>query len=120
MMIATEQALGPRLERLTGEDAACCLTEFRGLGRAAQKGAGFRSALQRARAMADPSRLTALSLLKDRRELCACEIQASLGVSHATVSHHMGVLVGAGLVASERRGKWAYYRLVPGVSVEVP
>jgi ArsR family transcriptional regulator len=120
MMIASEVALGPRLERLTGEDAACCLTEFRGLGRTARKSADFRTALRRARAMADPSRLTTLSLLKSQRELCACEIQASLGVSHATVSHHMGVLLDAGLVTAERRGKWAYYRLVRGSSVEVP
>jgi len=117
---STEPDLGPRLQRLTGEDAACCLTEFQGLGRTVQRRAEFRSTLRRARALADPSRLTALSLLKGRPELCACELQAALGVSHATVSHHMRVLLDVGLVTSKRRGKWSYYRLRPGASIEVP
>jgi ArsR family transcriptional regulator len=36
-------------------------------------------------------------------------------LSQPTVSHHMKVLVDAGLLEREQRGKWAYYRLVPGV-----
>ncbi|MCI4340337.1 MAG: metalloregulator ArsR/SmtB family transcription factor, partial [Thermoplasmata archaeon] len=104
----------------TGEDADGCLTEFRGLGRNAQRSSEYRGALRRAQAMADPSRLTALMLLKSRPELCACEIQASLGISHATVSHHMGILLEAGFVTAERRGKWLYYRLNRGVAAEVP
>jgi ArsR family transcriptional regulator len=31
----------------------------------------------------------------------------------ATVSHHLRILRDAGLVEAERRGTWAYYRLVP-------
>jgi ArsR family transcriptional regulator, arsenate/arsenite/antimonite-responsive transcriptional repressor len=113
---SAESGLGPRLERLTGEDAECCVTEFRGLGRTVQRRPEFRATLRKARALADPSRLTALSLLKGRKELCACEIQAALGVSHATVSHHMRLLAKVGLVDSERRGKWVYYRLRPGTT----
>ncbi|MGH3521771.1 MAG: ArsR/SmtB family transcription factor, partial [Mycobacterium sp.] len=37
------------------------------------------------------------------------------GLSQPTVSHHLRVLVDAGLIEREQRGKWAYYRLVPGV-----
>ncbi|MCI4360851.1 MAG: metalloregulator ArsR/SmtB family transcription factor [Thermoplasmata archaeon] len=76
--------------------------------------------MRRARALADPSRLATLSLLKGREQLCACEIQAALGVSHATVSHHMRRLLDAGLVSSQRRGRWSYYRLRPAAGVEVP
>ena len=120
MSAAIEKGLATRLERLTGTEAACCLDEFQGLGRTAQRRPEFRSALARARALADPRRLTALSLLKARPEMCACELQAALGVSHATVSHHMHRLVDAGLVASRREGKWAYYRILPRAGVEVP
>ena len=112
--------LGPRLERLTGEEASCCLKEFRLLARDVRRAPAFRTSLQRAHAMADASRLTALTMLRGRPEMCACEIQAALGVSHATVSHHMAVLAEAGLVRTERRGKWAYYRLNRDASVEIP
>jgi ArsR family transcriptional regulator len=37
-----------------------------------------------------------------------------VALSQPTVSHHMKVLVDAGLLHREQRGKWAYYRLVPG------
>lgn len=115
-----EPGLGLRLERLTGTEGSCCLDEFQGLARSVQRRRGFADSLRRAQAFADPSRLTALGLLKGRPELCACEIQAALGVSHATVSYHMQRLVDAGLVAAERRGKWAFYRLLPSARVEVP
>lgn len=104
-------ALGERLERLTGEDAACCLTEYRGLGEGMRRSAEFAAALRRVRALADEHRLLALALLRRRGELCACEIQAATGLSHATVSHHMGLLEHAGLVRARRQGKWMYYRL---------
>ncbi len=70
--------------------------------------------------MSDESRLAALAILRRRQELCACEIQASLGLSHATVSHHMSVLVNAGLVSARRQGKWMYYRLTEGTEVNIP
>lgn len=63
------------------------------------------------RALAEPKRLLACGLLDRAEELCACEIQAVLDVSHATVSHHMEQLQAAGLVEVDRRGRWAYYSL---------
>src|SRR6202795_1633911 len=104
-------ALGVRLERLTGEDAACCLTEYRDLATEVRRSPTFRSSLRTAEALADERRLIAVALLRRRGELCACELQAALRVTHATVSHHMHVLEEAGLVRSDRRGKWMYYRL---------
>ncbi len=45
------------------------------------------------------------------QELCACEFVERLGLGAPTVSHHMKALNDAGLVASEKRGSWVYYRL---------
>jgi ArsR family transcriptional regulator len=46
-------------------------------------------------------------------EACICDLTAPVGLSQPTVSHHMKLLVEAGLVTREQRGKWAYYRVVP-------
>ncbi len=121
--MATDRAgfdLAARLERLTGEEAACCLPEYRRLAERIRRARAFRSSLDGARALADENRLTALALLRRRGQLCACEIQAALGVTHATVSHHMRALTAAALVSAERRGKWMYYRLKGDVAVKVP
>jgi uncharacterized membrane protein len=118
--VKAESGLESRLERLTGEDAACCVPNYRALLREAKSTPAFRTSLARARALGDESRLTAVAMLRRRSELCACEIQAALGVSHATVSHHMQVLEASGLVEQERRGKWLYYRLTSARGVDVP
>lgn len=106
-----EAALAQRLEELTGEDAACCVADYKALVAEARKAPSFATALARAKAMGDEKRLLALALLKRRGEMCACEVQAALDLSHGTVSHHMATLEAAGLVAVERRGRWAYYSL---------
>ncbi|MCI4352134.1 MAG: metalloregulator ArsR/SmtB family transcription factor [Thermoplasmata archaeon] len=103
--------LGSRLERLTGEEADCCVPLYRDEAAKIARSPRFRASAARARALADERRLLAVALLRRRAELCACEIQAGLGVTHATVSHHMRILTKAGVVESERRGKWMYYRL---------
>jgi DNA-binding transcriptional ArsR family regulator len=105
------EALAPRLARLTGEDADCCVPEYEGLAERLSSTARFRRELAQHRLLADSNRLLSIALLRDRDELCGCEIQAALGVTHATVSHHMGLLESAGLVRTERRGKWTFYRL---------
>ncbi len=66
--------------------------------------------------VADPTRLRLLSLLASSPdgELCVCDLTAPLGLSQPTVSHHLKVLATAGLVEREKRGVWAYYRLVDG------
>jgi DNA-binding transcriptional ArsR family regulator len=46
-------------------------------------------------------------------ELCVCDLTAAFDLSQPTISHHLKILRGAGLVESSRRGTWAYYRLVP-------
>ena len=46
-------------------------------------------------------------------EVCACVLSERLGLGAPTISHHMKALIEAGLVASEKRGLWVYYRLLP-------
>jgi len=64
-------------------------------------------------ALADPVRLQVLSILATATagEVCVCDFVEPLGKSQPTVSHHLKVLAGAGLVHGERRGKWVYYSL---------
>lgn len=63
------------------------------------------------KALADRNRLRVFAALLRHDELCACQITELLGVSGATVSRHMGVLIAAGLVDSRKDGRWVYYRL---------
>ena len=68
------------------------------------------------KALAEPTRLRLISLVAAQPdgEACICHLTAPVALSQPTVSHHMKVLVDAGLLDREQRGKWAYYRLVPG------
>ena len=63
--------------------------------------------------LADPARLRILSIMARADELCGCDLEEPLGLSQPTVSHHLKQLREAGLVISERRGKWIYHRLSP-------
>jgi len=64
------------------------------------------------RALGDPTRLTMVaSLWKARDSICVCDFTAGLGLTQPTISHHMSKLKQAGLVESEKRGIWIYYRL---------
>jgi ArsR family transcriptional regulator len=66
--------------------------------------------------LADPARLRLLSLIQAQPdgEACVCHLTGPLGLSQPTVSHHLKVLAQAGLVERERRGSWAFFRVVPG------
>ena len=64
------------------------------------------------KALSDPTRLTMIaSLWKADAPICICDFTAGLGLSQPTISHHMAKLNEAGLVQSEKRGIWIYYRL---------
>ena len=64
------------------------------------------------KALADPTRLTMVaSLWKAEAPICICDFTAGLDLSQPTLSHHMRKLKDAGLVESEKRGIWMYYRL---------
>jgi len=65
------------------------------------------------KALAEPARLRLLSLIQAQpnHEACVCHLTEPLGLSQPTVSHHLKVLLRAGLVEREQRGSWAYFRV---------
>ena len=67
------------------------------------------------KALADPARLRLLSLIQSAPdgEASVTDLTAPLGLSQPTVSHHLRILAEAGLVERDKRGVFAYYRLVP-------
>jgi ArsR family transcriptional regulator len=67
------------------------------------------------KALSDPVRLRLLSVVASHAggEACVCDLSAGIGVSQPTISHHLKVLRTAGLLDSERRGSWVYYRVIP-------
>ena len=65
----------------------------------------------RLKAVADPVRLRLLNLIARADEACACDLPALIDRSQPTTSHHLKVLVEAGLLDREQRGKWAWFRV---------
>ncbi|KQQ80958.1 helix-turn-helix transcriptional regulator [Arthrobacter sp. Leaf137] len=99
----------PLLEPAT--DTACCAPAVPSLGAAE---ANDRAAVFKA--LADPNRLRLLSIVKNAQggEACVCDLTDPLDLTQPTVSHHLKILVDAGLLHREKRGTWAYFSLVPG------
>lgn len=97
------------------EDACCSAPLTAGIteGEAAEFAKGFK-------ALADPVRLRLLSLIGTHQDgqvtgagVCVCELTVAFQVTAPTISHHLKVLREAGLIASERRGTWVYYWIIP-------
>ena len=67
------------------------------------------------KALGDPVRLRLVSLIGAHQggEVCVCELNAAFSLTQPTISHHLKVLREAGIIDSQRRGTWVYYRLVP-------
>jgi ArsR family transcriptional regulator, arsenate/arsenite/antimonite-responsive transcriptional repressor len=65
------------------------------------------------KALGDPVRLRLLSLIAAHgdAEVCVCELTGEFDVTAPTISFHLRVLREAGLVVSERRATWVYYRV---------
>ena len=89
--------------------AACC-TPLTGTPMSAAQAEQVAPLLK---ALADPVRLRLVSLIAAQpgAEACVCDLTDDLDLSQPTVSHHLRVLLDAGIVAREQRGRWAYYRL---------
>ena len=74
------------------------------------------------KALADPTRLAVPQPLQTKGSsrcgpvevgesgLCACNVEAAVGLSQGAISHHMGILSRAGLVSAPKRGRWIFYR----------
>jgi ArsR family transcriptional regulator len=65
------------------------------------------------KALADPVRLRLVSIIgtSESGEVCACDLPALVDRTQPTVSHHLSLLVRAGVLEREQRGKWAWFRL---------
>jgi ArsR family transcriptional regulator, arsenate/arsenite/antimonite-responsive transcriptional repressor len=95
--------------RTRGKAAGCC-------GSVLAAPLTEREAAELARAFAalsDPARLRLLSLIAASEEICSCDLEAPLGKSQPTISHHTKALAEAGLIVGERRGRWMWWRVVP-------
>ncbi|MHA7146526.1 ArsR/SmtB family transcription factor [Arthrobacter sp. TmT3-37] len=68
------------------------------------------------KAIADPNRLRLISLISSsaENEACVCDLTEPLDLGQPTVSHHLKILVDAGILHREKRGVWAYFSIVPG------
>jgi ArsR family transcriptional regulator, lead/cadmium/zinc/bismuth-responsive transcriptional repressor len=71
----------------------------------AERGAG------RARALADPTRLTLAASLREAGELCVCDLAWISERSQNLVSHHLRALRSERLVRSRREGRMVMYEL---------
>ena len=65
------------------------------------------------KALSDPSRVKIIKML-EQRELCVCEIQEGLQLAQPTISKHLKILEGAGLVTFHKEAQWVIYRLKEG------
>lgn len=101
------------LPLLTTDAGECCPT----LAGDALTSAEAESIARIFKALGDPTRVRLLSLIAASRdgEACICDLTEPVGLSQPTVSHHMKVLVDAGLATREQRGRWAYFRAVTDV-----
>jgi ArsR family transcriptional regulator len=70
----------------------------------------MKSVIRIFKALADPTRLRIMLLLK-QRELCVCELMFILGMEQSRISHHMRVLRDAGIAEDIRDGRWIIYRV---------
>ncbi len=90
-----------------------CCTPLAGSSLSERRAAELETVLK---ALADRHRLRIVNLLlrAGGQPVCVCEVQPLLGLSQGTVSHHLKLLVEAGIVAREARGTYSYFSLVPG------
>ncbi|WP_433332912.1 ArsR/SmtB family transcription factor [Spirillospora sp. CA-294931] len=68
------------------------------------------------KAVSDPTRLQLLSMIEASPdgEACVCDLTKPLGLTQPTVSHHLKILVDAGLLSRDKRGIWVWFAILPG------
>ena len=71
------------------------------------------------KALADENRIRILNLLRNG-ELCVCDIEASLDIKQSNASRHLNRLKVAGIIVSEKKSQWVYYRLKDETFVKFP
>lgn len=99
-------------EPVSNAVAAACCTPLLSEPLSADQAADLAQILK---ALADPTRLRLVSMVaaRDGGEACVCELTDPLGLTQPTISHHLKILVDAGIFTRDKRGKWAYYAIVP-------
>ncbi len=65
------------------------------------------------KSLADETRLKSVLLIKQKKELCVCELMTALNLSQPKVSRHLAQLKRAGLLSDRRHGQWVFYRISP-------
>jgi ArsR family transcriptional regulator len=105
----TNQRLLPVLDTAGGD--VCCPP----LAREPLSPAGAEEMATLFKAVADPLRLRLLSLIACHPggESCVCDLTGEFDVTAPSISYHLKILREAGLISSERRGTWVYYRVMP-------
>lgn len=71
----------------------------------------MRNLLAITKSLSDTNRVRILCALRERGELCVCQLQELLALAPSTTSKHLSLLAAAGLIEARREGRWAYYRL---------
>ncbi|HEY5473567.1 MAG TPA: metalloregulator ArsR/SmtB family transcription factor [Candidatus Limnocylindrales bacterium] len=106
-----------RTSTITPDASPCCLP-IAGPAISADQASDL---ARRLRAIADRTRLRLLSLVAahEGNEACVCDLTEPVGLSQPTVSHHLKILVEAGLLSRDKRGVWGYYSIVPGAIDEL-
>jgi ArsR family transcriptional regulator len=100
-----------RMTKVATLESSCCtplLTAPLGEPEAAELALAFK-------ALADPVRLRLLSLIAAAPDgtACSCDLEAPVGKSQPTVSHHLSLLADAGLITKEKVGRWVNCTVVP-------
>ncbi|MFH7097017.1 metalloregulator ArsR/SmtB family transcription factor, partial [Klebsiella pneumoniae] len=71
------------------------------------------SPLQLFKSLSDETRLSLVLLLREKGELCVCELTSVLKETQPKISRHLALLRENGLLTDRRDGKWIHYRLSP-------
>ena len=92
-------------------DQACCAPLLREPITASQAA----NLAHKLNALSDPTHLRLVSMVAAHEggEACVCDLTEPLGLTQPTISHHLKILVEAGIFTRDKRGVWAYYALVP-------
>lgn len=108
--VTAPQPSAPQPTDTTASGIECCPGQVTDQALTQQEASDLSSMFK---ALADPVRLQLVSLVASAStgEVCACDLPAEVDRSQSTVSHHLSLLVAAGILAREQRGRWAWFRL---------
>jgi len=65
------------------------------------------------KALGDPIRVELVGLVRrtEGQEACFCDLADQFDMPQSSLSHHLKILVTAGVLQRERRGTWSWYRI---------